>query len=67
MAFLIGQGVLADEIAIHRFVRRRGQIAGLRQQLDLQRQQIAEDARQGDDHVDARAPEFGERNELRAR
>ena len=40
---------------------------GLGDHPGLERQQVAEDARQRDDHVDPRAAEFGERDQLGAR
>ena len=60
---LITQRVLAHEILLERFIRRRGQERALGQQLDLQRQQIAEDAGERDHHVDAGPAEFRERNQ----
>ena len=63
MLRLVAKRVLAHEIELGRLVCRGRQEGGLRQQLGLQRQQIAEDARQGDDHVDARAAELRERHQ----
>jgi Mn-dependent DtxR family transcriptional regulator len=57
--------VLADEVHLQRLVGAGGQEGGLGQQLDLQRQQVAEDAGQRDHDVDARAAERLERNQLR--
>ena len=63
---LIGQRVLANEILLDRLVGGGRQEAGFREQLDLQRQQVAEDAGHGDDDVDARSLELIERNQFRA-
>ena len=63
---LEGQRVLANEVLFNRLIGGRGQEAGLGQQLDLQRQQIAEDAGHGDDHVDPRPVELIERQQFRA-
>ena len=67
MLRLVGERVLAHEVLLDRLVGGGGEERGLREQLDLQRQQIAEDARQRDDHVDARAAELGERDQHRRR
>ena len=61
--FLVGQRVLADPVLLQRLVGGGGHIGSVGQQLDLQRQQVAEDAREGDDHVDARAAQFFQRNQ----
>ncbi len=58
--------MLADEVHLVRFVRARGEVTGLRQQADLQRQKVAEDAGDGHDDVDPRAAELFERDEARA-
>ena len=63
---LIAQRVLAHEIALDGFVGGGGEERGLGQQLDLQRQEIAEDSRQRDDHVDPRMIELVERDQCRA-
>ena len=63
---LEGQRVLANEVPFNRFIRRGGQEAGFGQQLDLKRQQVAEDAGHGDDHVDPRPVELIERQQFRA-
>jgi hypothetical protein len=63
---LEGQRVLADEVLLERLVGAGGQEGGFGQQLDLQRQQVAEDAREGDDHVDARAAQLGQRHQVGA-
>ena len=60
---LVPQRVLADEILLERLVRRGGEERRLREQFDLQRQQITEDSRQRHHHVDARPAEFGKRNQ----
>ncbi len=54
VAGLEGQRMLANEVPLRRFVGSGGKIGRLGQQLDLQRQQVAEDAGHRDDHVDAR-------------
>ena len=59
-----GQRVLADEVLISGFVGAGGEERRFGQQANLHRQQVAEDARQGDDHVDARATQFGQGNQL---
>ena len=61
-----GQRMLAHEVLLDGLVRAGGQERGLGQQLDLQRHQVAEDARQRDHHVDPRPAEFGQRDQLRA-
>ena len=61
---LVSQGVFADEVVLNRFIGLRGEQGGLCQHFDLQRQQVAEDARQSDDHIDARATEFFQRYQL---
>jgi hypothetical protein len=48
----------ADEVLLQRFVGGWRQPGGLGQHPGLQRQQVAEDARQRHHHVDARAAEF---------
>ena len=58
-----GQGVLADEVLLDRFVGAGGQERGFGQQANLHGQQVAEDAREGDHHVDAGASEFGQGNQ----
>ena len=49
--------VLANEVLRGVFISLRTDQRGLGQQLHLQRQQVAEDARQRDHHVDTRTPE----------
>jgi hypothetical protein len=56
--------MLADEVLFQRLVGAGGQEGGLGQQLDLQRQQVAEDARQRDHHVHPRAAQLGQRHQL---
>ena len=63
---LEGQRVLANEIPFDRLVGGGRQEAGFGQQLDLQRQQVAEDAGHGDDDVDPRPVELIERQQFRA-
>ena len=63
---LVGQRMLAHEVQMQRLVGAGGQERGLGQQLDLQRQQVAEDARQRDDHVDARPAQLLQRQQLGA-
>jgi hypothetical protein len=58
--------MLAHEVCARRLVGAGGQEGGLGQQLDLQRQQVAEDARQRDDHVDARPAQLLQRDQLGA-
>ncbi len=58
--------MLADEVALDRLVGAGGQERGFGQQLDLQRQQVAEDARQRDDHVHARPTQRVQRQQLGA-
>jgi hypothetical protein len=53
----VGQDVLPDEIPFQRLVGLGGQQRGFGQQLHLQRQEVTEDARQRDHHVDARPAE----------
>jgi hypothetical protein len=60
---LVGQRVLAHEVQFLGLVGAGGQEGGLGQQLDLQRQQVAEDARQRDHHVDARPAQLGQRHQ----
>ena len=64
---LVAQGVLADEVHFLGLIGRGGQERSLGEQLDLQRQQVAEDAGERDDHVDARPAEFRERQQRGAR
>jgi hypothetical protein len=47
-----------------RLVGRGGQPGGFGQQLDLQRHQVAEDARQRHHHVDARPAQFFQRRSM---
>ena len=63
---LVAQRVLADEVALERLVRGCREECRFGEQLDLQRQQVAENARQGDHHVHARPAELVERNQRRA-
>ena len=63
---LVGQRVLAHEILLAGFVGAGGKQRRLGQQPGLERQQVAEYARQRDHHVDARTPEAIERDQLRA-
>ena len=49
------QAVFADEVVFIGFIGAGGQETGLGQQLDLHGHQVAEDARQSDDHVNAGA------------
>mgnify|MGYP000331976203 CR=1 FL=1 len=56
----VGQRVGADEIALRRLVGLRRLERRLRQEPGLQWQKVAEDPRQGDHHVDARAAELFE-------
>ena len=65
MLLLVGQRVLADPVHLQRLVGGGGHVGGVGQQLDLQRQQVAKDARERDDHVDAWAPQFFQRNQRR--
>ena len=53
----VREGVLANEVDVVRFVRGGSEIAGLRQHAGLQGQQVAEDARERQHHVDARMAE----------
>ena len=66
MLRLMRQAVLADEILFGGLVGHRRQIGGFGDHPRLQRQQVAEDARQGDHHVDPRPPQFRQRDQLRA-
>ncbi len=63
MALAIGKRVLTDEVHLDRLVRRRGQIARLGQHARLDRQKIAEDARQRHDRIDARTLQLLERDQ----
>ena len=64
MRLLVGQCVLPDEVAVKRLVRAGREITSLGEKLDLQRQQVAEDAGERDDHVDPRPAELVERHQL---
>jgi hypothetical protein len=58
---------LRTKFCSSRLVGGGGEEGSLGQQLDLQRHEVAEDARQRDHHVDARATEFGQRHQRRRR
>ncbi len=62
----IGERVFAHEVVAIRLVGGGGEPARFRQQLCLQRKQVAENAGQRDHHVDARTAEFRERDQRRA-
>ena len=62
----IVQRVGADEVVREGLVGGGGAEGGFGEELGLQRQQVAEDAREGHHHVDARAAEDGERHEVGA-
>ena len=51
----VGQGVLADEVLLDRFICGGRQVRGLSQHARLQWQEVAEDTGHGDHHVDAGA------------
>ena len=57
-------GVLADIILVVGLVRFRGELHGAVQQVHLVDEEVAEDARAGHDHVDARPSQLLERDEL---
>ena len=59
--------MLADEVQFDRLVGAGREEGGFGEQLDLQRQQVAEDARQRDDHVDARPAELRRAGSVRRR
>ena len=59
--------MLSDEIGLEGFVSRCGQEEALRQEADLKRQQIAEDAGQRADNVDARPSQLFQRDQGGAR
>ena len=63
MLALISQRVLSDEVHLGRFIGGGGHVGRLGQQLDLQRHQITEDARDRDHHVDARTTQFFDRHQ----
>jgi hypothetical protein len=63
---LVRERVPPHEVLLERLVGAGGEEGRLGEQAGLQRQQVAEDARQGDEHVDARPAELGERHELGA-
>ena len=66
MLGLVRERVLADVVLVERLVGAGGEERGLREQAGLQGQQIAEDARERDQDVDARTPELLERHQLGA-
>ena len=61
LLLLIGQRMLANEVVFFRFIRIRGHQRGFGQHADLQWQQIAEDARQGNQYIHPRAAKFFQR------
>ena len=62
----MGQHMLADEVAIRRLIGLGRQQRRLGEQGGLHRQQVAEDAGEGDHHIHARPAQGFERHELRA-
>ena len=60
------QRVFAQIVAFLRLVRRRGEEASVRQQPDLQREEVSEDSRHRQHHIDARSAELLQRNKVRA-
>jgi hypothetical protein len=61
-----GQGVLTREVLAKRLVQRDHHLAGLVEQRDQVREGIAEEAADPADHVDARAAQLGQRDDLDA-
>ena len=60
------QGVRAHEVHVQRFIRGGRERRGFRQQLDLQRQEIPEDSRERDHHINAGSSQQLKWGELRA-
>ena len=58
--------VFAQIVAFLRLVRGRCEEAGFRQQPDLQRQEVSEDSRHRQHHIDSRSAELLQRNKARA-
>ena len=61
LLLLIGQRMLANEVVFFRFIGARGHQRGFGQHADLQRQQIAEDARERNQYIHSRAAKFFQR------
>ena len=59
----VGERMLPDEVLVFRLLGAGGEPAGLGEHARLQGQQVAEDAGEGEHHVDARAAQFGQRQQ----